>query len=193
MERLKQKELISKMSGRQLVAQLFLSQVLLLSIAVILHFILRGKVGTLHWGGDLKWIVTGLISGGIVAAMDIFLMKVLPVRYYDDGGLNEKIFRRMPLWLIPLVALLVAFTEEYLFRGIVQTSIGLVAASIIFSVIHIRYLSHWYLLVNIVLLSFWIGGLYEFSGRQMLPVICMHFAIDFILGVHIRLRSSNDL
>jgi membrane protease YdiL (CAAX protease family) len=113
-------------------------------------------------------------------------MKVLPKAYYDDGGVNERIFRRLTVPNIFFITMLVACAEELLFRGIIQSCFGLIAASFIFAAVHIRYWKHWYLIVNVVLLSFWLGLVYELSNENLLSTMMMHFTIDFLLGIRIK-------
>ncbi|MEH6908254.1 CPBP family intramembrane glutamic endopeptidase, partial [Neobacillus drentensis] len=122
-----------------------------------------------------------------VVLADILLMKSLPSSYYDDGGLNERIFKKRNIFHILFIALFVAFSEELLFRGIIQTKLGLILASIIFAIIHYRYLFNWFLFVNIVVLSFFIGLIFEWTGN-LAVTIAMHFVIDFLLGVYIKFR-----
>lgn len=191
MRQTRQAELIRQMTHRELKTHLYLTQLILLGICFIAGPLLL-DIPELYkkFKFDAMWFLWGIVNGTAVAAIDILLIRILPERYYDDGGINDKIFKSMPIWQIPIVAATVAFTEELLFRGIIQTSFGLIAASIIFAVIHLRYWSHWYLLANVILLSFWIGIVYELSGQQLLPVIAMHFTIDFLLGLYIKFGSS---
>ncbi|MBS4209728.1 CPBP family intramembrane glutamic endopeptidase [Bacillus sp. FJAT-50079] len=188
----KQEQLIQQMTPNQLQLQLYLSQAIILVIAFGLGFFLFRPFADIlpHLRLDGFWIFIGIFSGLIVAAIDMILWKVLPHKYYDDGGINEKLFQNMPVWKIALIALLVACSEEILFRGIIQTKVGIIAASLIFAFIHMRYWRHWFLIVNVVVLSFWIGLIYSMSGHLLLPVIAMHFTIDFILGLYISKRIS---
>lgn len=192
MRKKKQVELIRQMSHRELVGHLYLTQLILLMISMIAGLFLFGQISDLFslFQFDSSWVFWGIVNGAIVVVIDIILMNLLPERYYDDGGINHKIFKTMPLWHLPIVAFVVAFSEELLFRGILQTKFGLIAASIIFALIHLRYWSHWYLLVNVVGLSFWIGIVYIFSDQQLWPVIAMHFTIDFLLGMYIKFGFS---
>lgn len=192
MKKSRQAELIKQMTHRELTVNLFLTQLILLAVSLIAGWILLDHITDIfqRFQFDLRWIFWGLVNGTAVAIIDIIMINLLPKKYYDDGGINNKIFKPMPTWLIPIVALVIAFTEELLFRGILQTTFGLIAASIIFAIIHIRYWSHWYLMVNVIVLSFWIGIVYEMADQKLWPVIAMHFAIDFILGIYIKFGSS---
>ncbi|CAM3965809.1 CPBP family intramembrane glutamic endopeptidase [Lederbergia lenta] len=188
----KQDELMKKMTGKELEFHLYLTQFLLLLMSIILSFFMFSSLSDVlqlfHF--DLTWMVIGFLSGLFVVFIDLLLMKTLPKRYYDDGGLNEKIFSNMPVWKIALVSLFIALAEEMLFRGVIQTQFGVFIASLIFALIHIRYWKHWYLLANVIILSFFLGYIYIWSGQQLLATISMHFTIDFFLGLYIRRSKS---
>jgi membrane protease YdiL (CAAX protease family) len=136
-------------------------------------------------------VTVGIPVGVMVVIIDIVLMKLLPSSYYNDGGLNERIFRHKSVWKIAWIAAIVAFSEELLFRGIIQTKVGLILASFIFAVIHYRYLFNWYLFLNIVLLSFLIGFIYQWTNNLAVTIV-MHFIIDFLLGIYIKYRKAEE-
>lgn len=188
----RQAEIVRHLTSEELMFHLLITQLILLIIAVIASLFLFDHIASFlklfHY--DPKWILIGALSGVIVVIIDIVLMKWLPNHFYDDGGINEKLFAKMPLWQVPIVALFVAVSEELLFRGIIQTKFGIIFASIIFALIHTRYWSHWYLMVNVVVLSFWIGMIYKLAGAQLLPVIMMHFTIDCLLGFYLKYDFS---
>ena len=190
----KHADLISKMTWKELLLNLYITQMIVLLIAVISGSFLVEA----FWDPDLffrfeaKWIVLGAANGVAVVLIDILLMNMLPDKYYDDGGINTKLFSGMSYWNIAVVAGVVAVSEELLFRGILQTKFGLIIASIIFALIHIRYWTHWYLIVNVLVLSFWIGIVYEWSGNQLFAVMAMHFTIDFLLGIYIKKKFDQQ-
>jgi len=188
----RQAELIKQLTQSQLIFHLYFTQILVISIAIILSFFIfpdfAAYFSLFHW--DIKWIGIGVVNGIIIVIIDLILMNKLPKRYYDDGGINEKIFTGLPVWKIAWLALVIGIAEELLFRGVIQTKFGLIIASVIFALIHIRYWTHWFLLANVIVLSFWIGLIYQWSGGQIIPVIAMHFTIDFLLGIYV---SKNGL
>ncbi|WP_066060888.1 CPBP family intramembrane glutamic endopeptidase [Neobacillus soli] len=186
-------ELIKGLTDKELLFHLYLTQIILFAITLILGFLLFDHFSYLNkiiWD-DFRIISIGIPAGITVVLVDIILMKWLPSSFYDDGGLNERIFRNKPILHICFIAVLVAFSEELLFRGIIQTKAGLILASVIFAIIHYRYLFNWFLFVNIVLLSFLIGIIYEWTGN-LAVTIAMHFIIDFLLGVYIKFRQPTD-
>lgn len=182
-------ELIKELTDRELLFHLYATQILLLTISFILGIILYDHFSFIN---NIKWqdpsvIWAGAGSGVAVVMVDIILMKLLPPAYYDDGGLNEKLFRKRSFLHIAFLTALVAFSEELLFRGVIQTKTGLIMASLIFAIIHYRYLFNWFLFINIVSLSFFIGFIYEWTGNLAVTII-MHFIIDFLLGVYIKVK-----
>ena len=185
----KYNELISSLTDKELISQLYLTQIILLVISFILSIFLYDHFSYfkhMNWS-DFQIMSLGIPSGIAVVIVDLLLMKWLPSSYYDDGGLNERIFRNKSILHILFIAAIVAFSEELLFRGIIQTKVGLILASVIFAIIHYRYLFNWFLFLNIVLLSFIIGIIYQWTDNLAVTII-MHFIIDFLLGVSIRFK-----
>lgn len=185
----KYNELIISLTDKDLLFHLYMTQIILLAISFILGFLLFDHfsyLSKIHLN-DVNIAIIGIPAGVAVVIIDIVLMKLLPASFYDDGGLNERIFRKRSFLHIIVIAGLVAFSEELLFRGIIQTRVGLIFASIIFAIIHYRYLFNWFLFLNIILLSFVIGMIYEWTDNLAVTIV-MHFVIDFLLGIYIKLR-----
>jgi membrane protease YdiL (CAAX protease family) len=183
-------ELINGLTDKDLLFHLYMTQVILCVVSLLLGFILFDHLSYLEniIFNDSQIFVIGIPAGLIVVIIDILLMKILPSSFYDDGGLNERIFKNRTIFHILIIAFFVAFSEELLFRGIIQTKVGLVFASIIFAMIHYRYLFNWFLFVNIVVLSFFIGLIYVWTDNLAVTIV-MHFVIDFLLGVYIKCKS----
>ncbi|MGE8204365.1 CPBP family glutamic-type intramembrane protease [Heyndrickxia sp. NPDC080065] len=193
MRKNKQSELIKQLTKRELTFHLFVTQFILLTISIISGIFLFKDLSTFfnlfRINGSI--ITLGLSSGVIIVLLDTFLMKVLPSHYYDDGGINEKIFTNRSFIEIAFLAATIAICEEVLFRGVIQTNFGFIIASIIFAIIHLRYWGHWFLIVNILILSFWIGIIYELTNHNLFTTIVMHFTIDFLLGLGIKYKNRH--
>ncbi|MFE0505726.1 CPBP family intramembrane glutamic endopeptidase [Peribacillus butanolivorans] len=188
----KQAELIKQLTDKQLLYNLFLTQIILLTLAFFLGIILfndRSTFFDLFIFNDLNILLFGIPAGIIVVLFDLFMMRVTPSSYQDDGGINERIFSSLSYSMIFVVALVVAISEELLFRGVLQTHLGLLWTSIIFAAVHYRYLFNWFLFLNVLVLSFFIGFLFEWTNN-LLVTITAHFLIDFILGVLIRRKQA---
>lgn len=185
---MKQEELINEMSDEELQSSLILSQLLLLGLAIILGFLFFDRPSV--WLNLFSWNIKeiayyGIIPGLIIVIIDVIIMYVLPKKYYDDGGINERIFKNRSVGSIMFIAIVVAICEELLFRGVIQTTFGFVFASSIFALIHVRYLKKPVLLISIIFISFYIGYLFELTGN-LLVTITTHFIVDFLLGIIIR-------
>src|SRR5699024_788006 len=128
-------------------------------------------------------IFLGVLPSILIIAIDLLMMHYLPSHLWDDGGINEKIFKEGSYQEILLLCLVIAIVEEVLFRGVIQSNWGIIVASIIFALVHIRYLSKILLFLSVVLLSFLFGIIFEFSNHNLLVVITMHFIVDFILAI----------
>jgi uncharacterized protein len=183
-------ELIRSLTDRELLFHLYLTQIILIVLSFFLGIIFFDHfsefIDLFQWK-DKNILIYGATAALIVVTIDTILTKILPEHVYFDGGLNERIFQNRNVLHIAFIASLVAFSEEILFRGVIQTHFGLIVTSILFAIIHYRYLFNWFLFINIILLSFFIGYLYEITGNLSVTIF-MHFLIDFLLGLMIRLK-----
>jgi len=188
----KQAELIKSMTDEELYKLLLLTQGLLLMAAAIIGFLTFD--GMEQFLSQLQVnrmsLLLGFMAGLVVVGLDLAGMKYLPPSYYDDGGINERIFQSLSIPRIFFLTALIAIGEEVLFRGVIQANWGIWVASGIFAVIHIRYLSHWYLFLNICLLSLFIGYIFELTG-SLWATILMHFIIDFLLGLFLNKKGKD--
>lgn len=190
-----QADIIKQMSDTDVLKQLYFTQLLMLGIGIFLSFFFFENIGDL-----LRWfqfdsselITYGITSAAIVIGIDLMLMKVLPKRMYDDGGINEKVFQRRPVWHIILLTAFIAISEEFLFRGVLQTEFGYIVASTIFAFMHFRYLTKPALLISVFLLSFYIGWIFEITGNLLVTIVA-HFLIDFVFACIIRYQYFGQL
>ncbi|XJZ26077.1 CPBP family intramembrane glutamic endopeptidase [Bacillota bacterium Lsc_1132] len=189
----KYNEMVNELSDKELLFHLYATQVLLIGVSFVLGMIFFDRFSVFRHIriDDLNIITVGAAGGIFVVAIDLILMKWLPNSFYDDGGLNEKIFRNRSILHIAFMAFLVAFSEEFLFRGIIQAKFGLIAASTLFALVHFRYLFNWFLFVDVVLLSFFIGAVFWLTDNLAVTVV-MHFIIDFLLGIYMRWKSKKN-
>ncbi len=187
----KQMEIASQMNDEEIVYHLYVTQALIFLIALILSvFLFTPATFFSMWQWDIREILLyGSGCAALVLFVDFLLIQYAPEQWYDDGGINEKLFRSRAVPHIFIMTMVIAFCEELLFRGVIQTHVGLFFASIIFSLLHIRYWRKWLLLLAVVSLSFWIGLIYEWTSNLWVTIFA-HFLIDFILALHIRYRTK---
>lgn len=182
---------IDELDDRTLLINLYLTQALTLIIGLVWVFFQHQNflsllsipdeiVDVLFWGG-------GLALAAVAA--DFFLSRLVPDELADDGGINEKIFANRPVWHIAVICLVVGFCEELLFRGAVQHAFGPYWTSIIFAVIHVRYLKHWIPTGLVFCISYALGWIYIKTGTIWAPMFA-HFLFDFIMGLMIKYRRE---
>lgn len=131
----------------------------------------------------------GVAFAVVVLIVDVLISNWVPPEVTDDGGINELIFKNRPLWHIIVLSFVVAFCEEWLFRGAIQASWGPYWTSILFAAIHIRYLQHWLMTGLVFGISYGLGWIYIQTGSLWTPIIA-HFMIDLIMGCIIRYRRE---
>lgn len=188
---MKQSEIIKQMSSEQLKQQIIFSQLIFLCIGIILSYFLFDNM--VDWLDYFNWdtkqlLFYGVIPGLLIVLIDLLIMKYVPKRFHDDGGINEKIFRNRTITDIFIIAFVVAVSEELLFRGVIQSVFGYVFASTLFALIHFRYLKIPVLLISILFISFYIGYLFKITGN-LFVTITAHFIVDFLLGLFIRFKK----
>lgn len=176
----RQVEIIQNLTDKEVLFHLYLTQGLMLAVSGIAGFFVFDNLSAFFsiWEWNLHDIV--VIGGGTALAvviLDFALMKFLPDNWYDDGGINEKVFQTRGIPHILFMSAVISLTEELLFRGVLQTQFGLVAASIIFALLHFRYLRKWVLFIMVFSLSFLLGWIFDFTGNLWVTVFA-HFLID---------------
>jgi len=177
------------LSDRQIVRSFYSSQAFLLLVSALLFWLFHVSFHPLPpiVMFDMKeMILWGVIVGALVAGAEYVLSLILPPDWMDDGGVNQRLFAAMSIKQIVMSMLLVAVIEEWLFRGLIQTYLGWIVASVIFGVVHIRYLRKPVMLIIVLLLGVLLGYIFKTTGSLWPPMIC-HYVIDVLLGVMLKM------
>jgi hypothetical protein len=181
-----------QLSDGMLLANLYATQLLTVIIGIV-WMILQGRkilsVLAVPAAGD--FILWGAGFAALVVVADLLLARFLREGELDDGGINERLFRRRAVWHIAFIAAFVAFCEELLFRGAVQYAFGTYWTSVLFAALHVRYLRHWLPTGVVFLTSYGLGWIMEESGTIWAPIVA-HFFIDFTMGLIIRFRREGE-
>ncbi|MGG3574949.1 type II CAAX endopeptidase family protein [Bacillus gobiensis] len=186
----KQKELVTRLSDKELLRQLYLTQLIMLVLASSLGFFLFPDLHSFLalWNlADMRIITYGAATAVLVICIDFAAMHIFPEHMLDDGGINQRVFAKRSVPHLLLLTLTISFTEEILFRGIIQTNFGLWASSILFAILHFRYLEKAVLFIMVVGVSFLLGLVYQWTDNLFAPVAA-HFMIDFVLALYIRFQ-----
>ncbi|WP_028610499.1 CPBP family intramembrane glutamic endopeptidase [Paenibacillus harenae] len=182
---------VDDLDDRMLLINLYGTQALTLIIGIlwvlfqrqnlIQLFTIPKELAFLWWGAGLACAVI---------LVDLLISRFVPEEANDDGGVNDRIFRKRPIWHIAVISFVVSICEELLFRGAIQHAIGPYWTSIIFATIHVRYLKHWIPTGLVFSISYGLGWIYMQSGSIWAPIIA-HFLIDFVMGLIIRFRRES--
>lgn len=119
----------------------------------------------------------GLVTGGAV----VWLSHEITRRTRAGRALARALAEALGPITLPqalVLALLSGVAEEAFFRGALQPQVGLVAASLLFGVVHFvprRELLPW--TVFSIGAGFLLGGLFELTGNLVAPVVA-HFTVN---------------
>ncbi|WP_299088286.1 CPBP family intramembrane glutamic endopeptidase [uncultured Metabacillus sp.] len=191
----KQNDLIKQLTDKQIIQNLYFTQFLLLVISGILGFFLFDSVEdflALWMVTNHSYLLYGIGAAMIVILIDFIIMKLVPKHFIDDGGINEKLFAKRSFPHIVILTLIIAISEEMLFRGVLQTHFGIWVASLIFAVLHFRYLSKSVLFTMVVAISFLLGIVYDWT-ETLYTTIIAHFLIDLVFAIQIRLHYLKEV
>lgn len=183
---------VDDLNDRMLLLNLYLTQLITLIIGLAwLFFQGRNPIRVLSFPGNGEFALWGAGLAAVVLVVDVAISRWVPDEASDDGGVNERIFLKRPVWHIALIALVVSICEELLFRGAVQHAIGAYWTSIVFAAIHVRYLRHWIPTGLVFSISYGLGWIYIQTGTIWAP-IAAHFLVDLIMGLIIRFRRETE-
>lgn len=176
----------SELTDRLLLLNLYITQALTLIVGIlVLLFQSRNPFPLFIWPQGYSFIGWGLGFTAVVLIVDLLVSRVVPEELTDDGGINEMLFLKRPLWHIAVLSAVVAVCEELLFRGAIQHALGPYWTSILFAAIHIRYLRHWLMTGLVFSISYGLGWIYIQTNTLWTPILA-HFMIDFVMGCIIR-------
>ena len=126
--------------------------------------------------------VGGLLAGVVFGLLVARLTRLAVRRTRWAAGLHTEFHALLgPLSDadILLLALLSSVAEECFFRGALQPTVGLVAASLVFGGMHVPMNKHFILwTLEATVLGFALGGLF-WAGGQLAAPIAAHFTINY--------------
>lgn len=183
-----QRRSIEDISPKEIRLNLYITQLIIIGVGCVLAYILfpnRNDFFDLWKWEPISILVIGtLVAGGIVL-FDFIAMQVLPESWFDDGGINERMFQGVSIIQLFIITFVIGFAEEFLFRGVLQTYFGLFIASVIFAVLHIRYVRKPFLFCFVCTISFLFGYVFQWTGNLFVTIFA-HFLVDFIMGLQLR-------
>lgn len=172
---------------------LWLTQGLVLIVAAGSSLWAHGIQGTMElfrsplWS-SLTW------SGGVIAGvvlLSIVMDKYLPKRWQDDGSVNMRIFGSMSPVTTLLVCIAVGFGEEWLFRGVIHSFAGNFWTSLLFTLVHVRYVTKPLMVISVFGTSWLLGMLFTYSGSLWSPIVA-HIGIDLLLAFYLQATMKKE-
>lgn len=134
-------------------------------------------------------IFLGIFGTIFPFALFVFLLSEKAKKIPLIGALNNVIvndiktmFFNANLFDICLISFIAGFAEEILFRGVIQTKLGIVIASIIFGLLH--FITYAYFIIATIM-GFYLGFLFNYYDNLFIP-IQIHFLYDFAALIYLR-------
>jgi len=130
-------------------------------------------------------IIIILLAGSLsLIGLQLLFIKFVPEEKLFDQ-LNMILMERFSLSELFVIFLIGAFTEELLFRGMIQPFLGIILTCLVFVGIHFRYFSKKIILLEIFLMGIILGIVYQMTNQLYVPVIC-HLILNFFMAVLIK-------
>ncbi len=166
--------------------------ILVIAILCIAFFIGTEKfIDDLHLFKSYKTYLYGFGAGFSLVLFNILLNYMIPERLLDDGGFNKRFFTSLSVPEMTILCILIALSEELFFRGFIQAKFGLIIASVVFALVHFRYVKKPILLTIVLIESFFLGYLY-LETNNIAIVFIAHFILDYVLGMYMKLSLESE-
>jgi membrane protease YdiL (CAAX protease family) len=177
-------------------------RILLLAVAtqaalILLAFVLSRVFDiTPRWGNPARDIMTGFVGAIVLAAVNFLLLTRAPANWLVDGvrtvyhEVLVPLFSRFNTPGIVVIGVMAGVGEEWLFRGVLLPTVGLVLSSIVFGLAHIGGRSMiafgvWASGMGLVL-----GALALLTGGLTAPVVA-HGVYDMLALAYLRRGAQN--
>ncbi|TPG89616.1 CPBP family intramembrane metalloprotease [Brevibacillus laterosporus] len=182
---------VDQLDDRTLLLNLWLTQGIVLFIALVSSWFVYTNMELWQLFSSIKPIYFGYAAILVifVVVSNIVIEKTVPPNWVDDGGMNERIFRTLPIPTTFLLCVAVGISEEWLFRGVVYELFGNIWTSLFFTAIHFRYLRKPILIGMVFLTSYLLGVLFTWTN-SLITVMFAHATINFILALFLKYGSK---
>lgn len=178
-------------SPRQVLFAFYLTQFILFLISFPLCWWMGKWQASIFRWDDLAMWGLGIGTGLVITLINLGLNKWFPDELIDDGGINKALFANRSVIHILIIATITGFCEELLFRWVIQEYLGVWLTSILFVLVHTRYLKKWPLVLSVGLISVWFGWMVELTN-QLTPAIIAHATSNFISGLILRFTEKSN-
>jgi membrane protease YdiL (CAAX protease family) len=166
-----------------------------LAVTAALWSALRGFDLRLTGDSGAGSILLGSLTAGVTVSLGLLAYRILPFLREIADELAPRLIDGSERGGLLLISIFSGVGEETFFRGAVQHEFGLVAASLLFGIVHVgpdrRYLA-W--TAWAVLAGFVFGALYEVTGGLLAPILAhaAHNAATLLLWKRSRKGVRED-
>ena len=151
----------SSPAAKQVLFAFYITQLLLFAISAVALWWQEKSLEHLFSFHDIHMWLWGIGAGGLILSIDAVLMACVPKSWLDDGGLNQLLFENRSVVHVLVIAVVAAVSEEMFFRGVLQEWLGIWMTSVVFVLLHTRYLKKWLLVAAVFAISAGLGWLTE--------------------------------
>lgn len=123
------------------------------------------------------WLLVTIVSGSILLLLIQLVFLKVTLKHHLMDEMNILLLEKLSIKELALIFLSGAIVEEWLFRGILQTYLGVLLSSLIFTAIHFRYLNKIVLLFEVLLMGLILGLSYHVTSSLLVPIVC-HFIVN---------------
>jgi len=140
---------------------------------------------------DISDIFYSLLFGLIILAINFFSINIISKYVYFFKKLKESyddmsmIANNVNLWGALVIAIVSGFSEEFLFRGILQEQFGIIIASVFFGLFHIGNKKTFYYGIYAIFIGFLLGYFYLTTENLLVPII-VHVLNNFLALPYMR-------
>lgn len=181
-----------ELTSQQLALTVYMTQGILLSCGLVGLYWFYIRLGTswyemFTFADGWSVVLYGTLAALFVIVVEVVLIAALPRGMFDDGGVNELLFRDLSGIQIICLCFVVAVSEEVLFRAVIQPGLGIWWTSVLFTIVHVRYWKKWVMIAAVCGISLLFGALIVRTG-SVWTVVWAHFLVDAVLGYFIKKR-----
>jgi hypothetical protein len=176
------------MASRRILLLAVATQALLIVIAFVLS---RALDIAPRWGNPSRDIIIGFLGALVLAAINYLLLTHAPANWLVDGvravyhEVLVPLFSRFDAPGIVVIGIMAGVGEEWLFRGVLLPTVGLVLSSVVFGIAHIGARSMIAFGVWASGMGFVLGGLALLTGGLTAPVVA-HGVYDMLALAYLR-------
>ncbi|KUO62771.1 MAG: hypothetical protein APF84_03755 [Gracilibacter sp. BRH_c7a] len=178
---------MNELSKRVFLLNIVLSQVIIYGVGLLLISTILDDIKLYHlfkFGFNTEALVVIIIGSGLLVLLQIIFHKLFPnEKLFDE--LNVIIMEKFGLKELFIIFLSGSIAEEFLFRGIIQSELGIWIASIFFVIIHFRYYKKLVILLEVFLMSIILGFTYAITSLLWVAIIC-HFIVNYSTALLIK-------